>query len=93
MSTYESTWYFATQTGVQKCGTSTLQRFLSTHARIIMKESEGNFFSPGGDWRSGGLSAYLKELPAAPKEMMLMEKSPTYFFVEGAAEAIASVRL
>ncbi len=81
--------------GVEKCGTSALQLFLSKHSLVQMEKGEPSFFNVKREWRTGdsaGLAAYLQMISPAPPGITLMEKSPLYFFVKGAAKAIASVR-
>ncbi|XP_041483595.1 heparan sulfate glucosamine 3-O-sulfotransferase 1-like [Lytechinus variegatus] len=67
--------------GVQKCGTGALAFFLASHPNIAhAKPAEVHFWTKYPD---RGLGWYKKQMPISSKYQLTMEKSPSYWRVEG----------
>nr|XP_054771632.1 heparan sulfate glucosamine 3-O-sulfotransferase 1-like [Lytechinus pictus] len=70
-----------TKLGVAKCGTGALAFFLASHPNIAhAKPAEVHFWTRYPD---RGLGWYKKQMPISSKYQLTMEKSPSYWGVEG----------
>ena len=77
--------------GAKKCGTTTLQAFLSMHSMLAVVPEEVHYFDRM--WPDRDLSWYLHRMPEVPDHKILLEKTPAYFVTPTAPREIAQVNL
>lgn len=75
--------------GAQKCGTTSLHRYMSTHPEIWMPEQKEIGFFYHEKLYSQGLTKYSEYFRDAPVESIVGEASPQYMYDEFCAERMA----
>ena len=73
--------------GVSKCGTRALIDMLDTHSEVAIAEGEPGYYL-NGRMKKKGLDWYLKKMPLARPDQLVMEKTPKYFITPGAPLAM-----
>src|SRR6218665_1543010 len=76
--------------GARKCGTRALLEFLGIHPQVQRVIDELHFFDDD-DKYSNGLEWYLKRMPAANTDRIVIEKTPAYFVTDSVPERIYSM--
>lgn len=64
--------------GVKKCGTGALIHFLSQHPMIRPSRVIETFFF--SSWYQRGMSYYFRLMPEVTDDVLVMEKTPEYFY-------------
>ena len=78
--------------GAKKCGTSTLQTFLTMHPGLEVAPGEVHYFNQPKNHQKG-LSWYLSQMPEVADDKVLLEKTPGYFITPAAPKEMSKVRL
>ena len=78
--------------GMQKCGTTVLKYFLEAHPKLIAPTvGEIHFFEK--DWNfEKGKEWYLSQMPNAPPDSFILEKTPDYMAVPVVAKRIFEMK-
>ncbi len=81
--------------GAKKCGTSTLQLFLTMHPALEVAPGEIHYFDFFNRVykRRKGISWYLSQMPEVADDKVLLEKTPGYFITPDAPREMSKVRM
>ncbi|MGP9806428.1 sulfotransferase family protein [Paracoccus sp. NSM] len=76
--------------GVQKCGTTSMHRYLAAHPQIIAGRSkELHFFDdPAIDWERPDYSAYTAQFPGHHPGLLRLDASPSYVYLPHCLERL-----